>query len=640
MQQLQNLFPLSFDFILAANQQTPCWQTISAYKLTLAELTRTWADPHQLIGVRPENLTKYLLLDIDRGSKYHPYTSRPNWDRLLFRLEQLGLIDPQIIRSSHSQGIHIYYYFTEPIESFKLAALVRIWLEQESFNIAPGQIETFPNTKTYDSKYNAHRLPCQPNSGALLLDQQGDPMYHPANQNHLTQLAYFAQHAAQAQQSLITIKSKLKWGYDEFLKSRYHRSRGGIDVAIWRQNWAETIEQGWTGAGQTNEILHTMVGNTIVFEGIQDKQAIFERVKHLVLTAPGYRQHCQHQHHIDKRIWEWINNTVDRNYYTPYQSHPTRTGKFPGLGITPDQPQRPKSTKRHDQVIHRITTTVQTIIERLGQLPAKIRERVQAIIDTSKELFGSKLSSNTLYRACYLGLWTTVETAETRQEVETVTAVCCSYICDLKPEPENNDETVTAVCRSYISAPMKVIHPDPQRSMNSEPDLPQVSTEALESAPVLPNTSSPASELDPCLPELESFSVFDRSSAPEQNSLLVERSLDLESNSLLHISSGDELCISALFSESISNTDDSSEDQGLDSSPDLSSPDSSSLPPIGASVRRAEHVYRGQTYPELFAVITANFGVGCEVIESELGGRYRFDLCDWLVSWFPKDSCL
>ena len=51
---------------------------------------------------------------------------------------------------------------------------------------------------------------------------------------------------------------------------------------------------------------------------------------------------------------------------------------------------------------------------------------------------------------------------------------------------------------------------------------------------------------------------------------------------------------------------------------------------VVASVRRAEHVYRGKTYPELFAVITANFGVGCEVIESELGGRYRFDLCDWL----------
>ena len=40
-------------------------------------------------------------------------------------------------------------------------------------------------------------------------------------------------------------------------------------------------------------------------------------------------------------------------------------------------------------------------------------------------------------------------------------------------------------------------------SMNFEPDLPQVSTEALESAPVLPNTSSPASELDPCLPDVK-----------------------------------------------------------------------------------------------------------------------------------------
>jgi hypothetical protein len=42
----------------------------------------------------------------------------------------------------------------------------------------------------------------------------------------------------------------------------------------------------------------------------------------------------------------------------------------------------------------------------------------------------------------------------------------------------------------------------------------------------------------------------------------------------------------------------------------------------------------GKTYPEIFAVITGNFGVGCEAIEAD-GGKYRFDVCDWLASWFP-----
>jgi hypothetical protein len=44
--------------------------------------------------------------------------------------------------------------------------------------------------------------------------------------------------------------------------------------------------------------------------------------------------------------------------------------------------------------------------------------------------------------------------------------------------------------------------------------------------------------------------------------------------------------------------------------------------------------YRWKTYPEIFAVITGSFGVGCEAIEAD-GGRYRFDACDWLASWFP-----
>jgi hypothetical protein len=636
--QLTNLFSSDWDFILAANTSNPQWETVSTYKILPVELQRTWADPHQLIGIRPGKSTNFLLIDVDRGSKYHPYNATHEWCSFLFRLEQIGLIDPLFVRSSPNEGIHIYYWFPERIESFKLAALARIWLEDGDFGVTSGQIETFPNTKRFDSLYNAHRLPFQPDSGALLLDQHGDPLEIAANRDHHSQLAYFAERAAQAQQCMATLKGKLEWGYDKFKKSRHPRAGGtGTDVAKWRRNWEETIELGWVSRGQTNEILGVMVGYTIVFQGIEAKQEIFDRVKSLVLNAPGYRQWCGHQHHIDKRIWSWVNMTVKRRYYTPYQSRPERTGEFPGRTIDREDANRPKSTERHDSIVHRLTTTIQTIIERLGQLPDKIRDRVRAIVSTSKELFGSGFGINTLYKSCYLGLWQTAETAETRQDAETLMAVCRSHICDRENEPENNAEMDTAVCRSHISAPMKVIHPDAECIMNPELDLPQVNTEVLElnlDSPSIFNMASCEQDLDLDLPETDISLVPMRSEESAQESDLLDRSSQSEQNLPSHISNHYELQPPAKFFESISGADDSPNCLGVECPIDPPEPDPNALPPAGMPVKRIEHVYRGKTYPEILAVITGSFGVGCEAIEAD-GGRYRFDACDWLASWFP-----
>lgn len=462
---------------------------------SVVDLPRKKSLSQQLIGIRCRNTTKHLLIDIDRGSKCHPDNDRANWDRLLFLLEQLGLIDPEFIRSSDSGEIHIYYWFPTEIESFKLAALVRVWLESAGFTLAKGQIETFPNTKSYNSNFNAHRLPFQ--AGSLLLDQYGDPLNHPANRSHAAQLAYFADRVAQTQQCMATLKSKLKWGYEEFLTSRHRRTSSGVDVAQWRQNWAETIELGWKGRGQTNDLLQVMVGYSIVFEGIEDKQELFDRVKSLVLSAPGYRQYCNHQHQIDRRIWDWVNLTIDRNYYTPYQSRPGRTGEYPGLTIDRAEAKRPRSTKRHDSIVDRITTTVQTIIERLGALPTCIRDRIKLMIDTSRELFGSGFGVNTLYKSYYLGLWQSAETAEIGREAETQLHVSCSQFCDREPEPENNAETESHVSCSQFSAPMKLISSDDECSVASAENLPQVSKDLLSIGNDLSNIYSPIPSPDP-----------------------------------------------------------------------------------------------------------------------------------------------
>jgi hypothetical protein len=115
--------------------------------------------------------------------------------------------------------------------------------------------------------------------------------------------------------------------------------------------------------------------------------------------------------------------------------------------------------------------------------------------------------------------------------------------------------------------------------------------------------------------------------------------LGTEIESLKHISNKYELHPSAKFSDSISSADESG-DMSLEypDSIDLE-PESKLLPPVGALVSRPEHRYQGKTYPTVSGTITANFGISCELISSSgVGYRYRFELSDWLVSWFPAYS--
>jgi hypothetical protein len=187
---------------------------------------------------------------------------------------------------------------------------------------------------------------------------------------------------------------------------------------------------------------------------------------------------------------------------------------------------------------------------------------------------------------------------------------------------------------------MKVIYPDAECIMNPALDLPQVNTEVLESeldSPSISNLVSCEQDLDLDLPGTERSFFPEKFEESAQDSTLFDRSPQPEQNLLLHISSHYELQPPAKFFESISGAYDLPNCLGLECPPDPHQPDPNALPPVKTPVKRIKHVYRGKTYPEIFAVITGNFGLSCAVVESD-GGHYHFDLCDWLVSWFPLNS--
>jgi hypothetical protein len=64
-----------------------------------------------LYGVRFGPTTRYCVLDVDKGSAYHPTRDRFAWRRLVAALEVLGLVQAVLCTSSYSGGLHLYFPF-------------------------------------------------------------------------------------------------------------------------------------------------------------------------------------------------------------------------------------------------------------------------------------------------------------------------------------------------------------------------------------------------------------------------------------------------------------------------------------------------------------------------------------------------
>ena len=133
--------------------------------LTLGSIKSHYRRYH-ILGKRFSRLTNYLLIDIDIDSPYHPRNRgiKP----ILDVMESLGLCRYIVIRSSTSDGIHIYFPLAEPVSSWGLADTAHAALTAAGVKIGGGICELFPNRKSYNAEYNGHRLPLQ--EGSFILD--------------------------------------------------------------------------------------------------------------------------------------------------------------------------------------------------------------------------------------------------------------------------------------------------------------------------------------------------------------------------------------------------------------------------------------------------------------------------------------
>ena len=354
----------------------PQWRTERRYPMKSRVFYRRWLNTAEVIGVRFTHTTRYAVVDIDIGSRYHPKQNPNGIAELRMALETIGLVRSVLICSSHSGGLHLYLPLDGEVKTFDLAVSLKFCLESCGFEVKDGQLEIFPNDKAYGVVtkilYKGHRLPLQPKTGSYLLNDDFEPIGDSLS-------AFFGQWdiAASGQDMSELTKAMSVARLNRLKKPRRRLNK----VEEWRKDLEATLEEGWTGPSQTNQLLKEIGCYGVVFLSLSGG----ELAEHIVETArnmPGYRKWCQHQREIEKRSHYWAKSV--ENYYWPLGSRATK------------QLQRPKGASHNEKLAAKARESIAAAVSFLRKknlLPEKTTARVKAII----EAIGG-MSRDTLYR--------------------------------------------------------------------------------------------------------------------------------------------------------------------------------------------------------------------------------------------------
>ena len=184
--QLTVIFPHRWQWILKQNGSS--WYT-KRNKLSDKKLIELYQREDAVVGVGFGKKTKYIMFDIDKNSQLNPKNNEREIARLELLLAKIGLTENIKIRSSESEGVHLYYPLKKQMNSYALGKYITEYLEKNGIEVKNGVLEIFPNKKkggySKDKKkwtnYQRHRLPLQPNSGSYLLNDDWS-LWEPKNQ--------------------------------------------------------------------------------------------------------------------------------------------------------------------------------------------------------------------------------------------------------------------------------------------------------------------------------------------------------------------------------------------------------------------------------------------------------------------------
>lgn len=433
-------FAHRYSFIEAPinGKERPEWKTISAYPIEHRNLWNRFKSPDTLIGLSFGSTTNYAMIDLDRGSVYHPYNDEAAFKRLLGAYEDVGFNDHLLLQSSWSEGMHLYFPLPRAVPTHKLAVMMKLIPIRAGFIVKDGTLEIFPNAKPYNKEkptpYKAHRLPLQ--VGSYLLDKDYQPY-----SNNITTFLNQAEQAAQ-NQDIELIETAIEAAYQA--KAFRYIKGDSTKAEAFKRDLKEQIEEGWTDFHQTNDLLRIIGTYGRVFEGLEGN-ALADYIAKTAQELPSYREFCRHQHHIERRALEWA-RCIEKFYY-PYGTPPNRVGTF--AEMKKEARENTVNLNRATESRERIVKAINYLKETVKQLPEKIGELKEMLLNAISQLFGTRPSDKTLSK--YRDLWHTKATEAKVVEVIETTKETSSQDLELDENSHvNRNELITIPCEIEI----------------------------------------------------------------------------------------------------------------------------------------------------------------------------------------------
>lgn len=388
-------FTHRYNFIEADyyGEEKPEWRTINKYPIEHRNLWNKYLDPNKLIGLSFGQSTNYAMLDIDIGSPEHPYNNEEAFKKLLGNYEDIGFTKYIKLQSSYSRGIHVYFPLPKFLPSYRLAKMMKLLAIRAGFTVKDGRLEIFPNAKAYGKEkatsFKAHRLPLQ--EGSFILDDNYE-FYSDDIGDFLDLAEEYAE-----QQDIELIEKAIECAYK--VKSFRSVSGDADKAALFAADLLEQIKEGWTGFGQTNDLLRVIGTYARVFKR-KEQKGLVEYIARTAKSLPGYQKFCRHQHHIYQRAKDWA-KCIEKFYY-PYGSTPNRKGTFRSM-VEEGSRENKVNDNRQISCVERIKQAYEQITEILAILPKKVGEIKTLLIETIHKLSGVRPSNKSLDK--YKHLW-------------------------------------------------------------------------------------------------------------------------------------------------------------------------------------------------------------------------------------------
>ncbi len=440
-QAFHRIFRHGWDFIVKETPESE-WKSVKKYKLTEQKCWYKYIDSEKIIGVRFDKITNYGLYDIDWGSKYDPREQEESLRRLKGVLELYGIFCYVLLQSSWSQGLHLYFFLDQPVNTFRLACVMNKAAVEAGLEVKRGQLETFPNTKRYNNMYQGHRLPLQ--QGSYLLDKDYIP-YSERVEDFIDAAAWSA-----AGNDRELLESRLEESYEWFKKQKNQRrtyqptaeDQEFLEQVDYAQreikegflNKIRTkVEEGFDDFHETNDLLLTIARLAIYAHGLKGSSLV-AYIKETIKSCPGYGKYCRHKHEINRRCEE-VARSAEKKWALYRSKMAENRPSYQKIKEALRDKTNLNNERKHN-ASSRISQAVEHIQEEQGGLPKKVGECKLLIRNVTKELFGISVSDATLKKPENLPLWhpkykvkpepepTEVETVEVEAvEVEAVEVV-------------------------------------------------------------------------------------------------------------------------------------------------------------------------------------------------------------------------